>query len=311
MHNRWRGLWVSSWFSRDPLPTFTSSYFLQVSLQIYLVIRTEQKGSRLHPYYKMNGFNLKKNAHSGTSLKSSFRRRFVSINLEKENKEEIRDIKPGETVSLAEDQCTALVVNSSFAMAKEITLAITLKMPDCSIMYAPGLEVAKWILKRRKITLVVASATLPDGHISSLIPVCESLSPPPDLVVVGSDHLGGHIGQHKGGLEGHNQTQGLYSPVTYFGEGFKPVINQGNKNIERKIERRTITTEDSVKELGADIRNDLNNPLQEIVSMVFVAKAGRELSPNTLQALEAIDRAAKGLASTVSTLEDRIRTKIV
>lgn len=68
--------------------------------------------------------------------------------------------------------------------------------------------------------------------------------------------------------------------------------------------------QDPVKKLGADLRNDLNNPLQEIVAMIFVAKSSNEISPATLQALEAIDNAAKGMANTVKSLEDKIRAEI-
>ena len=64
--------------------------------------------------------------------------------------------------------------------------------------------------------------------------------------------------------------------------------------------------DESIKNLGADIRNDLNNPLQEIVAMVFVAKATEE-SATTNNALEAIDKAAQNLASVVKGLEDKIR----
>ena len=61
-----------------------------------------------------------------------------------------------------------------------------------------------------------------------------------------------------------------------------------------------------MKNLGADIRNDLNNPLQEIVAMVFVAKASGQ-SETADKALEAISNAAQNMAVVVSTLEDKIR----
>lgn len=59
-----------------------------------------------------------------------------------------------------------------------------------------------------------------------------------------------------------------------------------------------------IRALGADLRNDLNNPLQEIVAMVFVAQATGGLAQPTNQALEAIDRAAKNMATVVSKLEE-------
>lgn len=61
-----------------------------------------------------------------------------------------------------------------------------------------------------------------------------------------------------------------------------------------------------LKELGADIRNDLNNPLQEIVAMVFVAQATGAASESTTQALEAINKAATNMATVVRGLEEKI-----
>jgi signal transduction histidine kinase len=63
----------------------------------------------------------------------------------------------------------------------------------------------------------------------------------------------------------------------------------------------------ALSELGADIRNDLNNPLQEIVAMAFVAQAAGELSPVAEQALDAIENAAMNLSQVVNALEGKIR----
>ena len=63
--------------------------------------------------------------------------------------------------------------------------------------------------------------------------------------------------------------------------------------------------------LGADLRNDLNNPLQEIVAMAFVATSSSELSSTAEEALGAIQRAATSMASVIDTLEDKIRGAII
>jgi signal transduction histidine kinase len=62
--------------------------------------------------------------------------------------------------------------------------------------------------------------------------------------------------------------------------------------------------------LGADIRNDLNNPLQEIVAMAFVATSSSQLSATAEEALGAIQRAATSMASVINSLEDKIRTAV-
>lgn len=233
----------------------------------------------------------RKKAHSESSLRNSIKRRFVVIHSHSENESQ-GALSSHEANSHEVFDSNVLIVNSSFVMAKEITLAITLKMPLCSIMYAPGLEVAAWLLKRRKIDVVVASPMLPDGGIEKLMPLCETLSPPPDVVIVGKPDADQIPRLAKFG-KAHDSTQ-------YFRDGFRKV--QVATSIQPKA--------DTVKQLGADIRNDINNPLQEIVAMIYVAKAGRELSPVTVEALEAIDRAAQGIASTVKGIEDKLRSSL-
>jgi signal transduction histidine kinase len=66
-----------------------------------------------------------------------------------------------------------------------------------------------------------------------------------------------------------------------------------------------------ISELGADIRNDLNNPLQEIVAMAFVAHSSQGLSPSAEQALSAIQRAASNMATVVNKIEEKIRSAVV
>src|SRR5262249_2558878 len=89
----------------------------------------------------------------------------------------------------SEGEKTVLVINASSEMAKEMTMQISLRMPACSIMYAPTIEVAGWILHRRKIDLIVSSGILPDGSISKLQDELQGVELPPDLVVVGDMNL--------------------------------------------------------------------------------------------------------------------------
>jgi len=199
-------------------------------------------------------------------------------------------------VSQMPGECTALVVNSSYSMAKEITLALTLEMPSCSIMYAPSLQLARWILKRRKVNLVVSSSILPDGNVSALVPIFESMETPPDLVVVG------------------NVSQPAEENLTKSGYRVNCIRHLGDVRRSAFFNKHSTTAYSltgKVKELGADIRNDLNNPLQAIVAMVFVAQAGGQASPTTLQALDAIDRAARGMATVVNKLEAKIREAVI
>jgi hypothetical protein len=65
---------------------------------------------------------------------------------------------------------------------------------------------------------------------------------------------------------------------------------------------------DPIAELGSDLRDKLNNYLQQIVSFVFAAQnsSGRD----STAALSYIDKAARDMANTVSGIEDQIREKL-
>jgi signal transduction histidine kinase len=150
-------------------------------------------------------------------------------------------------------------------------------------MYAPSLEIAKWILSRRKIDLIVSSPVLPDGTITRLKDALERMTSPPDLVVVGDLNVASAEQMERSG---------------YQVAALRRIPQNGRPPAPEKLER-------SIRSLGADLRNDLNNPLQEIVAMVFVAKNGDTSKP-AQQALEAIDKAAQNMATVVRSLEDKI-----
>ncbi|RMG45112.1 MAG: hypothetical protein D6719_00720 [Candidatus Dadabacteria bacterium] len=178
-----------------------------------------------------------------------------------------------------------LVVNAGHQMAREMTMQISSAMPGCSIMYAPTLHLAEWILKRKPVKLVVSSPLLPDGNVGRLRKTLENMRNPPDVVVVGkaSSSDASLLDGRKYGYAGSHS------------------LSAGNKIY------KSSSDENRVASLGANIRNDLNNPLQEIVAMVFVAQAAGEVSQETRQALEAIERAAKNMSGVVNGLEDKIR----
>ena len=197
-----------------------------------------------------------------------------------------------------DDEYKVLVVNSSQEMAKEITLQLTLRLPGCSIMYAPSIELAKWILARRKIDLVVSSPMLPDGGINKLNDSLEKSKSPPDLVIVGTPTASSPTILGKSRYE--------FAAFRRLGEVRpKPRLPaEPIKALTRAVVDR------SIEELGANLRNDLNNPLQEIVAMVFVAKVGGQSPEQTQQALSAIDKAACNMAKVVKNLEDKIRKAV-
>jgi hypothetical protein len=171
------------------------------------------------------------------------------------------------------DRTTALVINASSDVAREITFELSRAMPGIAVLFAPTLDLAMWMLTRRKIELVVATPAFADGSLASLEQHLSNLETPPELLVLGAE-------------------RDVSQPTNYRFAG------------SRRLDR-------ALSDLGADIRNDLNNPLQEIVAMAFVAQATGELSPVAEQALDAIENAAMNLSQVVNALEGKIRGVMV
>lgn len=187
-------------------------------------------------------------------------------------------------------ECLALVVNSSHEMAKEITLQLSLANPACSIMYAPTLQIAGWILKRRKVDLIVSSPLLPDGPVQALESVLESINSQPDIIVVGD------MNKNAGNL--------------ILKSNYKFVHHRSVTNkVPQVKETKAAPMTEIVENLGADLRNDLNNPLQEIVAMVFVARTGKSPMP-TEKALDAIAKAATNMSGIVNSIEQKIKEAV-
>ena len=197
---------------------------------------------------------------------------------------------------------SALIVNSSREMAHEMTLQLAQSLPQCSIMYAPTIELAKCILRRREVDLVISSPRLPDGSVHELRSVLEKIEHAPDVVVVGQLHS-------KSAMQFARSGYKLCSPKQFLRSEQTQTENPEQCAI-RRVRGPIHSLRDSIKTLGADIRNDLNNPLQAITAMVFVAKASGSISETTMQALAAIDSAAKNMAQVVERIEDQMCTAV-
>lgn len=195
------------------------------------------------------------------------------------------------SVTDAPNDLTVLVVNASAEMAREMSVLLSKALPGCSITFAPSIELASWILSRKKIGLVISSPVLPDGGIARLKLQLSRIAEPPDLVVVGDKEL----------------RQSEVDLGSAYRIASSRAIKTGSAAAYPRIVRRESARDDApIKALGSDIRNDINNPLQEIVTMVFVAKTAGELSSATASALTAIEGAAKNLAGVVQGIEERI-----
>jgi signal transduction histidine kinase len=186
---------------------------------------------------------------------------------------------------------TVLVINASQDMAQEITVELSRTLPGCSILFAPTLSLALWMLKRRSIDIILSSAILPDGPLSKLHESLQLLSPPPELVILSDlTTTRSELGSHPG----------------YRFVELRRVPSQQPYSQTQAAQQST----QQISSLGANIRNDLNNPLQEIVAMAFVATSSEGLSPVAEEALSAIQRAATNMATVVNSLEDKIRSVV-
>ena len=183
---------------------------------------------------------------------------------------------------------TVLVINSSQAMAKEITIQLSLDIPGCLIMYAPTIELAKWLLSRRDIDLVVSSDILPDGNIFKLQSVLRKMKDPPDMVVVGNVLL---------------QSTDSLEEIGYHFSRYRCLSPESVPTEPPKLAQ-------VITDLGQDIRHHLNNPLQAIVAMAFVAQSGKADGKVLEQALDSIEKVAKNMSTIVNGLEEKIRDAV-
>ncbi len=189
-----------------------------------------------------------------------------------------------------------LVINSNTASARYIQREIEAKLEGCSILYAPTLELARLMLTRYPIELVVSNAVLPDGSITNLRSTLEKLPTPPDVIVVGDVTTRSADVLKAAGYS--------LASARRFGAEL-PIIHRRRPVAETR--EPVVPLSKKIADISADLRNDLNNPLQEIVAMVFVARATGAAQQSTTQALEAINRAAQGMAKVVWGIEQKIQ----
>lgn len=193
---------------------------------------------------------------------------------------------------------SVLVVNSSNVMAGAITKQLSITCPDCTLLYSPSLALAGWMLKKRKINLIIANEVLPDGGIDKLKTIVSGLEDPPDILVVGRSV--------------HRSVLALTGAGYHMVKRKKLEIAASDINYSYKNpDKDTISLKNRLTSLGADLRNDLNNPLQEIVTMAYIAKQDSLSNTMTEEAIFAIEKAANQLAGTVSGLEQRIVRAVV
>lgn len=162
-------------------------------------------------------------------------------------------------------------------MAKLVTSELLKSVPGANLLYAPSLAIAEWLINSRKIHLIIADAILPDGSISRLNRSLSKLSDLPDLIVVGEKNFKG-----------------------------KQALLDKTYSLEKVSDMRQESKTSKVAELGADLRNDLNNPLQQIVAMAFVARNAQGASDLTTEALAAIESAAQSMAGVVWGIEEKL-----
>ncbi len=169
-----------------------------------------------------------------------------------------------------------LVLNAHPALAHEITAALQEQVAECEIVYAPTIELARILIKKREISLIVTSPMLPDGHVSKLQSYLDTLPHPPDVIVFAD--------QDKKSIS-------LFENSGYHFISVRDVRSVSSGPVDESLHK--------------EIRDALNNPLQEIVSLVFLAHTA-QCSEKTKVALGAIEHAAERMSQVVWGLEERL-----
>lgn len=256
-----------------------------------------------------------------------------------------------------------LVLNASREMATHISLELHRGIVGCAILYAPSIELARLVLRRTKVDLIVASTVLPDGGVSRLQAALQEHAERtygqslPTLILVGEAPTEPIESLTRRGytlsdlhrfessapskepsvvsLSGRElrvrphgyrrispvaQSRALQSDHYSKSQGLSarrltptPASTAAQKGAPApvtspKTPQETESPATRVESVSADLRNDLNNPLQEIVTMVFIARsASPQSDATTTQALDAIDRAAKNMANIVRSIETKIQ----
>ncbi len=180
-------------------------------------------------------------------------------------------VKLGFNLIKSEKTTKILLVNSSHRMAKEISSELNKKLPNSEFTFAPTLTLAKVLLGKNSFNLIISSALMPDGNSKQIEALLAKQENPATLIVVKNE---------------------------------KDLLSFSLPG-ELKNEAKPYLAE-AISDLGADLRNDLNNPLQEIVTMVFVAQSNNQDPEVMNQALLAIGNAATNLSSVVKGLETKI-----
>lgn len=188
---------------------------------------------------------------------------------------------------VSENRTSVLVLGVAEKLATPLMENLKSQDEFGQILFAPTLGVAEWLLLKRPVSLVISTAHLPDGELKDLKKLLYRMIDIPSLIVLGS---------HDDVAQEIAVAQRRKAP---------PLVHRKM----HKLDAPALTQ--SIKVLGADLRNDLNNPLQEIVTMIYVAKMGGVDASVAREALAAIEKAASQMASVVGSFEGRMHSSIV
>jgi hypothetical protein len=205
-------------------------------------------------------------------------------------------------INLVGGTMRVLLLNGSKEEAYGVMPWLEQHIPNCKLSLVPSIELAMWLLDRQPFELIVSSQLLPDGSFERMMHKLKKLKPPPALIVIGTEKHRYEV------MKSDAYRLASLTPVdTARGE-------RGGTTMQEVVTTaREYHLKKRISHLGADLRNDLNNPLQEIVAMAFVASAflgsneGQVVSEETDKAIRAINQAAQGMAQVVNSLEQKIR----
>jgi hypothetical protein len=186
---------------------------------------------------------------------------------------------------------TVLVLNNDARIAEAVTVQLLRLDPQISIIYAPTLTSAKVFLKGCPVSLIITEETLPDGSAYLLRSTLEESGQEPQLIILSQAH-------NFSGLPFEAVSPYRFARVQLIGSthSYNRGLTEASSN-----QCPTKTHISALKrQIRAELKDSVNNPLQEILAMVYVARNCSETNALLNEALKAIETAAEKIASEVA-----------
>jgi hypothetical protein len=190
------------------------------------------------------------------------------------------------TTSVSARSSKILVVNGDSVLASQVM--VQLKQLGSSVipLFVPSLKAAQLMLRRSSFDLIIGSAMLPDGPLTGLEQDLQKVKNPPPVIVVDTIEEAAEVPLDQ---------EYRFAKLRHI----KRSLYQHDIEISQSLLTHDRYIDSVLHEVSTDLRDKLNNPLQEIVAMVYVARNAPSETALVHSALQAIERAAQEMNGAV------------